>query len=83
MPRYSLALSVRVGCKIDGLCALAELFKSVYNILVILDRNVLRLKIVLYIDTKRALGEVTQVSHGGNDLIVVAQIFFNGLRLCR
>ena len=83
MPRYSLALSVRVGCEIDGLCALAELFKSVYNILVILDRNVLRLKIVLYIDTKRALGEVTQVSHGRDDLIVVAQIFLNSLRLCR
>ena len=83
MPRYCLSLAVRVGCEVNGLGTLAELFEVVYNILVILDRNVLRLKIVLYIDTKRALGEVTQVSHGRDDLIVVAQIFLNSLRLCR
>ena len=63
MPRYCFSLAVRVGCKVDGFCVFAELLELVNDLLVILHRDILRLKIVFYINSEGALGQIAQVSH--------------------
>ena len=83
MPGYRFSLTVRVGSEIYGFCVFAELFELVYYILVILHRNILRLKIVFYVNSKGALRQIAQVSHGGNDLIIAAEILLDRFGLSR
>ena len=83
MPRYCFALAIRVGREIDGFRIFAELFELVYDILVILDRYILGLEIVFYINSKGTLWQIAQMSHGGNNFIITAEILLDRFGLSR
>ena len=83
MPRDGFALAVRVRCKIHGVAALGGLFELADELLFSADGLIDRLEVVLDIDAQLALGQVAQMAHAGLDLVVFAEIFSNGFRLCR
>ena len=83
VPGDGLALAVRVGREIDGLGALGGLFQFVNELRLIAHGDILGLEAVFDVHAHLALGQIPQVAHGGRDLIVPTQIFFNGLRLGR
>ena len=63
VPRYGLALAVRVGRKIHGRRRLGFLLQLVYELALILHRDILRLEAVLQIHAHLALGQIPQMSH--------------------
>lgn len=83
MPGDGLALAIRVRCKIDGVAALGGLFELADELLFASDGLVDRLEVVLDVDAELAFGQVAQMAHAGLDLVVFAEIFSNGFRLCR
>ena len=38
---------------------------------------------MFHVDAQLGLRQVPDVAHAGRDLVILAQIFANGLRLCR
>ena len=82
VPRNGLSLAVRVGREIDGSGRFGALFQVGDHVGAILHGQILRREVAVNIDAHRALGQVTQMTHRGHDLIVAAQVFFDcsGLR---
>ena len=83
MPGDRLALAVRVRCKIDHVAGLGGFFQFVDQRFLALDRLVIGLEVMLDIYADLALGQIAQMPHAGRDDKVLAQIFANGLGLCR
>ena len=83
MPADGLPLPVRVGGEIDILAALGRLLQVADNILFSLDRLVVGREILIKINADHALGQIPQVAHAGLHLVVLAQVFSDGLRLRR
>ena len=83
MPADGLALTVRVSGKVDliGLFGLALQFLD--ELFLALDVDILRGIVMIHIDAQLAGGQVADVAHAGGDLVAIAQIFPNGLRLGR
>ena len=83
VPRNCLSLTVRVSCQIHALNLFSG-FSEIGNYgFLALQRHILGLKIVIDIYTHFAFGQVPQMAHAGLYLIIRAQIFSYGLRLCR
>ena len=78
MPGDGLSLAVRVGREVDDVRLFRALFELGDDVLLALDRDIVRLEAVFYVHAHRALGQVTQVTHAGEDLEVLAQIFLYG-----
>ena len=83
VPRYSLALAVRVGCQIDHAGGFGPLFQLGYYVFLALYRYIFGRKPVFYIHAHSALGQVPQMAHAGHDFKVLAQVFLYGPRLRR
>ena len=83
VPRNGLSLAVRVGREIDGSGRFRALFQVGDHVCTFLHGQILRRKIAVNIHAHGALGQITQVAHRGYDVVVAAQIFFNGSGLRR
>ena len=82
MPGNSFPFAVRVCCKIYDIRVFRTLPEIRNHICSSLDRNIVRLKIVLYVHTQLALRQITQVSHGSDNLIFTSQITLYGFCFC-
>ena len=83
VPGDGLALAVRVGGKINKACVLGSLFQLVAQLTLASDVDIFRCKIVFDVHTQTAFGQITHMTHRSHDLIALAQIFLDGLCLCR
>ena len=86
MPGNRFSLTVWIACQIDVIAVLRQLLQLFDNVLLIGADLVVRLKIMFHIDAQAALAARRQISYmslAGYDMIVVAQIFFDGLGLGR
>ena len=45
-------------------------------------RDLPKSKLVVDVDAELALGQIADVPHRGDDLVILAEIFVDGLRLC-
>ena len=83
VPGDCLSLAVRVGGKINKACVLGSLFQLVAQLTLAADVDIFRCKIVFDVHTQTAFGQITHMTHRSHDLIALAQIFLDGLCLCR
>ena len=83
VPRNRLSLAVRVGCEIDAVAGIRHLFELTDQRRLTGNVHITGLEAVLHIHTQQSLGQVADMAHRGHDLVIAAQIFLDGLRLCR
>ena len=83
MPGDGFPFAVRVGCEIDVVAGLGGLLQVGDDLLLALDGLVVGFKVVVEVDADLALGQVTDVSHGGLDGVAIAQVASDGLCFCR
>ena len=83
MPADRLAFAVRVGGEKDAVGVLGLALELLDELFLALDADVLGRVIVLHINAKLRGGQIPDVAHAGRNLVILAQIFANGLRLCR
>jgi hypothetical protein len=83
MPSDGLSLAIGVGCDEDLVDSLGAVLEVLQNLLTARDHFIRRLETVVHIDAELAFGQVADVAHRGDDLVVPAEIFVDGLRLCR
>ena len=83
MPGDGFAFPVRVGCQIDLVALLRLLLQRRDKLLLVLHFNVVRFEAVFDVHADLALGQVTDVSHGGLDGVAIAQVASDGLCFCR
>jgi hypothetical protein len=81
MPGNSLSFAIRVSGKIYLLGLGCVLFKALYELALSGHDNVHGLKIVLHIHPQMTLRQISDMSHGSGNLIIVTQIFFYGFCL--
>ena len=83
MPADGLSLTVRVGCQQNAVGLLGFCLELLDELGFILDIDVLGGVVMFHVDAQLGLRQVPDVAHAGRDLVILAQIFANGLRLCR
>ena len=83
MPGNRLSFTVRVRREVDDGSLFALRLQLINQILLVLDRDILRLEPVFQVHAQLALRQVSQVAHGCGHLVIPAKIFFNGLGLGR
>ena len=83
VPRDRLPLTVRVGRQIDTIALFGVLLELLDDVLFALHIGVLRLEAVFHVHAELGLWQITNVPHGGDDIVILSQIFLNGFRLCR
>ena len=83
MPADGFALTVRVGCQQNAIGLLGFCLELLDELGFILDIDVLGGVVMFHVDAQLGLGQVPDVAHAGRDFVILAQIFANGLRLCR
>ena len=83
MPGDGFAFTVGVGGKINIFAVFRRFFQVADNIFFSLDGLIIRLKIVFNVYADLAFRQIAQMAHAGLHLVAAAQIFSNGLRLCR
>ena len=83
VPGNGFAFPVRVSCQVHLLAAFGGLFQLSDGLLLSFDGLVAGLEAVFQVHAHFALGQVTDMSHRGQDLVVRAQIFTDGLCLGR
>ena len=83
MPGNGLAFPVRVGGQKDFFTFLGALFQVVDDLFLALDGLVIQREAALHIHADLAFRQIPHMAHGGLDLIPGAQIFTDGLGLCR
>ena len=83
MPADGFALTVRVGCQQNAVGLLGFCLELLDELGFILDIDVLGGVVMFHVDAQLGLRQVPDVAHAGRDLVILAQIFANGLRLCR
>src|SRR4029453_7473401 len=83
MPADRFSLAVRVGGDEDRLGVLGGVLELLQDLLAAGDYLIRGLEAVLDVDAKLALGQIADMAHRGDDLVVPAQIFIDGLRLGR
>ena len=79
MPADGLALTVRVGGEEHFVALLGQALKLLDDFFLALDVDILRRVAVLDVNAKLALGQVSDVAHGGRHLISAAQVLADGL----
>ena len=83
VPGNSLTLAVRVGCEEYFSGILGFLLQLLNNIALTADVDIMRLKALFNINTETALGKVSDMALGGDNLIVRAEIALYCVSLCR
>ena len=83
VPGDGLPLPVRVGGKQHAVGVGGGLFQLFYQLLLAFYNAVFGLEVVLHVHAETRLGQVPHVAHRGHHLVLAAQIFLNGFRLCR
>ena len=83
MPANGLPFAVRVGCDEDLCGFLGGRLQLRHHLLAARDDFVRRLEPFFDRHPELALGQIADVPHRGDDLVVLAEIFVDGLRLCR
>ena len=83
MPADRFPLAVRVGCDEDGLGVLGGVLELLQDLLAAGDHFIGGFEAFLDVDAKFALGQIANMAHRRDDLVVLAQIFIDGLRLGR
>ena len=83
MPADGFAFAVRVGRQQNAVGVLGLAFEFLDELFLAFDADVLGRIAVLHINAQLGSRQVPDMAHAGGDLIVIAQIFANGLRLCR
>ena len=81
MPADRLALAVRVGRHVNVDRALRRVLQFLDDLLARHERLVLFGEIVVDVHTKPALGQIADVPHRRQHLVVAADVFVDGLRL--
>ena len=81
MPRNRLSLTVRVSCEIYLICLFYFFTKLRQQFSFSTDGNILRLKIIVYINSKLTFRQIPDMSIGRNDFVWTSQKFFNCRRL--
>ena len=82
MPADRLAFAVRVGGEKDAVGVLGLALELLDELFLALDADVLGRVVVFDINAQLGGGQVADVAHAGRDLVVLAQIFADGFRLC-
>jgi len=80
VPGNCLSLAVRVGREKDAAAFVGGFPKLLDDVLLALERLILRLKAMLDIHAHRALRQIAQMSHAGLDQIIRTQVFSDGFR---
>ena len=83
MPGDCLSLTVRVRREKDLTCLFSLGTKLLDNVTLASDIYIMRLKAVLYVNSESALGQISYMSLGGNNLVVRTKISFNCVSLGR
>jgi len=83
VPADGFALTVRVGREDDAVRVLGLALELLNELFLALDADVLGRIAMLHINAQLGSRQVPDMAHAGGDLVVIAQIFANGLRLCR
>ena len=83
MPADGFALTVRVGCQQNAVGLLGFCLELLDELGFIFDIDVLGGVVMFHVDAQLGLRQVPDMAHAGRDLVILAQIFANGLRLCR
>ena len=83
MPRNSLSLTVRVGCKIYGIGFFDKFFKFRYKVSLSADGDILRFVVILDIDSEGALGQIANMALACCYFKIFTKEFFNCLNFCR
>ena len=83
MPADGFAFAVRVGRKDHAVGVFGLALQLLDELFLALDADVLRRIVMLDIDAQLGGGQVADMAHAGRNLIVIAQIFADGLRLGR
>ena len=83
MPCDRLSLAVRIACQIDLVCIFCVFFERTDEIPLAAHIDVLRCKFILDINAELTLRQIAQMPHGGSHDIVLSEMTFDGLCLCR
>ena len=83
VPADRLPFAVRVGRDEDLVGLLRVVLQLLEDLLAARDDLVGRLEALVDVDAELALGQIADVAHRGDDLVVLAEIFVDGLRLRR
>ena len=83
MPADGLALAVRVGRQQHAVGVFGLALQLLDELFLALDADVLRGIAMLHINAQLRCGQIADMAHAGSDLVVIAQIFADGFRLCR
>ena len=83
MPADGFAFAVRVGRQQNAVCVLGLALQFLDELFLALDVDVLERITVVHVHAQLGSGQVPDVSHAGGDLVIIPQVFANGLRLCR
>ena len=83
MPADGFAFAVRVGRKKHAVGVFGFAFQLLDELFLAFDADVLRGIVMLHVDAQLRSGQVADMAHAGGDLIIIAQIFADGLRLSR
>ena len=83
VPADCLALPIRVGRDVDLCRLLRFVLEFLQDLLPARKHFVRRLEPFVHVDPQLALGQIADVAHRGDDLVVSSEIFVDGLRLRR
>ena len=83
MPADGFAFAVRVSCQIDKVAGFGSGLDLFDQLAFAGDSEVARAEILLDVHADIFGGQVTDVTHTGNDLVAVTQIFADGFGLGR
>ena len=83
MPADGFAFAVRVGREKHAVGVFGFAFQLLDELFLAFDADVLRGIVMLHVDAQLRSGQVADMAHAGGDLIIIAQIFADGLRLSR
>ena len=83
MPADGFAFAVRVGRQQHAVGVFGLALQLLDELFFALDADVLRGIAMLHINAQLRCGQIADMTHAGGDLVVIAQIFADGFRLCR
>lgn len=81
MPRYRFPLAVGVGCEIDCVAGGDFILKLLDELFFPLDEGIFRSEAVFDVNAELRCGQIPDMTLGGNDVVVLAEIFLDSVRL--
>ncbi len=82
MPGNGFALTIRVGRQKDFISLGGSFFQIGDNFTLAFNGDILRGKVLFYINAQLAYRQVTDVTDRSPDIIILAQVFFQGSGFC-